>query len=258
MSRSVLLFSLTSLALPLLRAQDPAPPAPSDTPAPPAASGPQRPGFRGQSQEPQPYDKVITKDAKSKKGVFTVHQVKEKYYYEIPNSELGKEFLWNTQIAKTTIGVGYGGQELSIAVVHWELNGNKVYLRSINYDIVADPKSPIAEAVKAANNDAILMTFPVAAFGKDRSSAVIDVTRLFTGDIPEFSARQRLNASSIDASRSYIERVSPYPENIEAEATHHLYAQPHAPGSQRDTGRPFSAAEACAPAAPPWCCITAW
>ncbi|HUJ48548.1 MAG TPA: zinc-dependent metalloprotease, partial [Bryobacteraceae bacterium] len=236
MSRSALLFSLTALALPLLRAQDPTPPAPSDTPAPPAPTGPQRPGgFRSQSDEPKPYDEVITKDAKSKKGIFTVHQVKDKYYYEIPNAEFGKQFLFNTRIAKTTLGAGNGGQQLSTRVVYWELNGNKVYLRSVSYDIVADPKTPIAEAVQASNNNAILMSFPVAAFGADKSSAVIDVTRLFTGDIAEFSARQRLNASSIDASRSYIERVSPYPENIEAEASHTYTRNPTPPGAQTNT-----------------------
>jgi Domain of unknown function (DUF5118) len=38
------------------------------------------------SREPEikPYDKVITKDAKSDEGIFTVHRVKEKIYYEIP------------------------------------------------------------------------------------------------------------------------------------------------------------------------------
>src|SRR5204862_2839572 len=30
----------------------------------------------------------------------------------------------------------------------------------------------------------------------------------------------RLNAPTLDASRSYIDRISPYPENIEIEATH--------------------------------------
>lgn len=234
MSRSALLFSLASFALPLLRAQDPTPPAPSDTPAPPAPSGPQRPGFRSQSQEPQPYDEVITKDAKSKKGIFTVHEIKDKYYYEIPNAEFGKEFLFNTRIAKTTIGAGNGGQQLSTRVVYWELNGNKVNLRSVNYDIVADPQTPIAEAVRNSNNNAILMSFPVAAFGADKSSAVIEVTRLFTGDITEFSARQRLNATSLDASRSYIERVSPYPENIEAEASHTYTRNPTSPGAQNN------------------------
>ena len=47
---------------------------------------------------------MITKDAKTSKGLFTVHQIKERYYYEIPKSELGKDFLWNSQIAKTTLG----------------------------------------------------------------------------------------------------------------------------------------------------------
>jgi Met-zincin/Domain of unknown function (DUF5117)/Domain of unknown function (DUF5118) len=201
----------------LLTAQEPAPP---ETPqAPPANGGAQRPGPLSRTEEPQPYDKVITKEAKSTKGVFTVHEIKDKYYYEIPKGEYGKDFLWVTQIARTTLGVGYGGQALSSHVVYWELKGNKVNLRRVNYDVVADPKTPIAQAVKAANNDAIVMTFPVAAFGLENESAVIDVTRLFTSDVFEFSARQRLNANTMDSSRSYIERISPYPENIEAEAS---------------------------------------
>src|SRR5258706_10508459 len=185
----------------------------------PAAATAQRPGFTAPTQEPQPYDKVITKEAKSKKGLFTVHQVKDKYYYEIPKNEFNKEFLWVVQIARTTLGVGYGGQALGNRVVRWERNENKVHLRNINYGVVADPKKPIAQAVQAANNDSILMTFPVAAWGTD-GAAVIEVGRLFTADVFEFSARQRLNATTMDASRSYIERISPYPENIEAEASH--------------------------------------
>lgn len=178
-------------------------------------------GLRGgASQDPQPYEKVITKDAKTKTGIFKVHQVKDKYYYEIPKSELGKEFLWVTQIAKTTNGVGYGGQALGNRVVRWEQNENKIFLRNINYSIVADPKTPISEAVRNSNNDTILISFPVAAWGPNNESAVIDVSRLFTTDIQEFSARQRLSATTMDTNRSFIERISPYPTNIEAEATH--------------------------------------
>ena len=216
MYRFVLSLLLFMCAATALRAQEP----PAEPPATPAAGAPALAGGRGAAatNEPQPYDKVITKEAKSKTGVFTVHELKDKYYYEIPKDQLNKEFLWNIQIAKTTEGVGYGGQELTDRVVRWELNGNKVHLRSIDYQVVADPKSPIAQAVRAANNDTIVMTFPVAAFSKE-GAPVIDVTRLFSTDVPEFSARQRLNASAMDASRSYIERVSPYPENIEAVAT---------------------------------------
>ena len=73
-------------------------------------------------------------------------------------------------------------------------------------------------AVKNANNDTIIQTFPVAAFAKD-GAPVIDVTRLFTSDLPEFSARQRLGATGVDATRTFIEHISPFPENIEAEVT---------------------------------------
>ncbi|MBX7170582.1 MAG: zinc-dependent metalloprotease [Pyrinomonadaceae bacterium] len=191
-----------------------------DPETPPAGGGARPGGFgAGASQDPQPYDKVITKDAKTKSGVFKVHQVKDKFYYEIPKSELGKEFLWVTQIAKTTVGVGYGGQALGNRVVRWEQNENKVFLRNINYSVVADSKTPISEAVRNANNDTILMSFPVAAFGPNNESLVIDVSRLFTTDIQEFSARQRLGATTMDTTRSFIERISPYPTNIEAEAT---------------------------------------
>jgi Met-zincin/Domain of unknown function (DUF5117)/Domain of unknown function (DUF5118) len=210
-----------SLLLPLctaiaLRAQEPPAEPPENAPAAPPAL----PGIRppNANADPQPYDKVITSEAKSKTGIFTVHVIKDKYYYEIPKDQLNKEFLWNTQIAKTTVGVGYGGQQLADRVVKWQLNGNKVNLRSLDYEVVADPKSPIAQAVQAANNDTIIMTFPVAAFAKD-GSPVIEVTRLFSTDVPEFSARQRLNATTMDASRSYIERVTPYPQNIEAIST---------------------------------------
>jgi hypothetical protein len=208
----VLIFSLLLAAFSIM-AQDPTPEAS------PTGPGPQRPPGAA-SQDPQPYDRVITKDAKTKKGVFSVHQVKDKFFYEIPKSELGKEYLWVTQIARTTLGVGYGGQALGRRVVRWEQGeNNRIYLRNINYSVVADPKLPIAQAVSASNNDTILMSFPVAAYGPNNETVVIDVGRLFTTDVFEFSARQRLNANSMDATRSFIERISPYPTNIEAEAT---------------------------------------
>lgn len=288
---------LSAISFLFLGAQEPTPTPPvptASTPASASAATPERPLGLGSPQTPQAYDKVITKDAKSKAGVFTVHEVKEKYYYEIPKTELNHEFLLVTHVARTTLGAGYGGQELGERVVRWERNGNKINLREVNYDVVADPKTPISLAVKAANNDTIIMSFPIAAFGREKGSAakaapepetkaeedaeevaaakdvakasaaesdtsksdtgksdaakaaatkaaaarlaqaaarnsyketgrepsiIIDVTRLFTSDVFELSARQRLNATTMDATRSYIERVSPYPENIEAEAT---------------------------------------
>ena len=174
LSALVLFFMVAAFIIaPRSHAQDP----PATPPA--GGQGQERPGRPEQTTEPRPYDRVITKDAKSDQGIFTVHTIKEKVYYEIPKTELEKEFLWVSQIARTTLGVGYGGQANGNRVVRWERKGNRILLRNVAYDVVADSSLPVARAVRAANNDTIIMAFNIESFGKD-DSAVIDVTRLFT------------------------------------------------------------------------------
>ncbi len=185
----------------------------------PVTAGPQdRPGRPDQQPEIKPYEKVITKEAKSDPGIFTVHMVKDKTYYEIPKSELGKEFLWVSQIARTTLGAGYGGQAAGNRVVKWERKNNRILLRNVSYEVVADPKLPVSRAVQAANNDTIIMAFNIEALGKD-DSCVIDVGKLFTTEVTEFSARTRLRARGFDPTRSFIEKVKSFPTNIETEVS---------------------------------------
>ena len=49
---------------------------------PTAAAPKKKPG----KNDIKPYSKVITKDAKTDKGLFDVHKIDEKYFYEIPDS----------------------------------------------------------------------------------------------------------------------------------------------------------------------------
>lgn len=231
MKRWLLAASFCILA-PWIQAQDnpePDTPAPAPEEAKPAAEGAGRgggPAGRGgqNANEPRPYDRVITKDAKTKAGIFKVHQVGTRWYYEIPKSELGKDFLLVTQIARNTIGAGYGGQMVNDLVVRWERRENRVFLRNVNYEIVADPQAPIARAVEAANTPAIMMAFNIEAIGPDES-VVIDPTRLFTTDVPEMSSRNAVRGRGMDAQRSFLEKITPYPTNIEVEATH-TYTNP--------------------------------
>jgi hypothetical protein len=215
MTRRIVMFLVMLGAAGMLCAQD-------DPPAQDNAGGRGGRGFgvtgTNAVPDPQPYDRVITKDAKTTKGLFTVHQIRERYYYEIPKSELGKELLWNSQIAKTTLGAGYGGGQYADRVVRWDLKGNRVLLMDVNYGLVANPGDPIAMAVRNANNDAIIQAFGVAAIAKD-GAPVIEVTRLFTTDTQEFSARQRLGATGVDGTRTFIEHIHPFQDNIETEVT---------------------------------------
>ena len=113
--------------------------AAAQEPPPPEGERPAgSPTREAPAQEPKPYDKVITKEAKTDEGLFAVHRIKEKLFYEIPKNELNREFLWVSQIARTTLGVGYGGQALGNRVLRWERLNNRILLRSVFYEVVAD------------------------------------------------------------------------------------------------------------------------
>ena len=180
----------------------------------------------------KPYDEVITDDAESDDGVFTVHRLDDKVFYEIPETELGREFLWVSQIARTTEGVGYGGQALGNRVVKWERHGDRVLLKSVSYALVADAERPIARAVEAANNDTIIRAFDIETLSED-GAPVIDVTTLFNREVPEFSARSRLRARGFARDRSFVESVAAFPENIEVKTTHTYTLPPPSSGQNR-------------------------
>jgi hypothetical protein len=172
-------------------------------------------GFGGKAKavEIKPYDEVITKKAKTTPGVFAVHRLNDKIYYEIPTKVYDKLMLWTTEIAKAPSGVGWGGSALGNHVIKWDRRGNKIYLWEVSFAKRGD--GAIARAVDSATMGSIIMSFPIEAEGKEKS-AVIDVTRLFNSDVAEFSAKKLVgNAAGVDDSRSYVEEVKSFPTNIE-------------------------------------------
>jgi Met-zincin/Domain of unknown function (DUF5117)/Domain of unknown function (DUF5118) len=182
----------------------------------------------------RPYDQVVTSEAKTSPGLFMVHRLDDKVFFEIPESAFGDDMLWVTQMEKTQTGFGFAGSPLGHRVVRWEIRGDDVLLRDVNYTIRAAATDPIHDAVEATSLAPIIEVFPIRAFGKDKAP-VIDATSLFTADLPEFSARRRLNASGVDSKRSFIEKIKAFPENIEAKVllTYRLRDTPGGAGGGR-------------------------
>ncbi len=167
-----------------------------------------------------PYGKVITKDAKTDEGLFKVHQIDEKYFYEIPDSLLEREMLMVTRISKTANGIGFGGGKQNTQVLRWQKNGKKIVLRVVSHQIVAADSLPVHEAVVNSNFEPVLYAFPIKAFSKDSTATVIDVTELFEKDVKALGLpdrrRKQYKITRLDAGKSYIEKVKSYPLNIEA------------------------------------------
>lgn len=168
----------------------------------------------------QPYAKVITKEAVSDEGLFTVHLLDKSYFYEIPDSLFEREMLMVTRIAKTAAGLGFGGGKLNEEVLRWQRRNDDVILRVVSHQIVAADSLPVHEAVVNSNFEPILYIFPIKAFGKDSSSVVIDVTDLFSSDVPSLALpsymRGQYKITRLDDKRSYIDKLNSYPINIES------------------------------------------
>ncbi|PYE80773.1 uncharacterized protein DUF5118 [Winogradskyella epiphytica] len=179
----------------------------------------QNSGKKPGKNDPKPYGKVITKDAKSDQGLFTVHALDDKYYYEIPDSLFNREMLMVTRIAKTASGLGFGGGKQNEQVLRWEKRDKKVVLRVVSYNVVAADSLPVNEAVINSNFEPVLFTFPIEAIGKDSTSTVIDATPLYEKDVkplglPQFR-RTAYKISRLESDKSFIESIKSYPRNIE-------------------------------------------
>jgi len=157
-------------------------------------------------------------------GIFKVHRItagnSDQLFYEIPRAELNKDFLWNTQLKKTAIGSGYGGQAVGTRVVRWVLRDNRILLVNMDYSAVADPSNVIMDE---ANQPAIIQALPVAAYKNDDKAAgdpVVNVTGLYTGNVAEFAAGRGVGGQgNSDPARTFLERASAYPMNINVEVT---------------------------------------
>jgi len=166
---------------------------------------------------------VITPEAITRRGLFAVHRVGDKLFFEIPRKELYKDMLIVGRYARAaaadpaTPGGGfgaYGGDQFGERTLRWDRSANRVILRSPSFTITADTGLSVYRAVEASNYPPIIAVFNVEAYGPD-SAAVIDVTRLFTTAIPEVAAIR----GSIDSQRSFVERAIAFPDNVEIEAT---------------------------------------
>jgi hypothetical protein len=202
-------------------------------PMPPQAAAKPKPG-------PKPYKEVITDKAISKKGLFTVHKVEDKYYFEIPNSLLEKEIMCVTRYSKVPGGAGiYGGEIANQQTLKFEKGPNdNIFIRTVTLISVADSSQKISTAVNNSHLDAIAAAFDIKALGKDSTSSIIDVSDFFKGDHQIVSInpniKRRFSLSMLAPDRSYVKSINTYPINTEIKTvkTYISSPMPSAGGSQ--------------------------
>lgn len=187
-----------------------------------AQNSPRR-GGPGSGDEMKKFSEIVTDKAVTDEGVFNVHKVDDKYYFEINSDLLEREMLLVTRVSGSTENFSFGGagqKARGQQVIRWQRKENSIKLRHVSFSSVADPDDPIYKSVVNNNFEPVVYSFKIEADATDSTGLLIDATKLFTTDIPllgGMSAGQRRNfqVRRLDGSRSFIERMASYPENLE-------------------------------------------
>ncbi|WP_426274176.1 zinc-dependent metalloprotease [Chryseobacterium sp. S-02] len=176
------------------------------------------------------YKEIITDKAVSDQGVFTVHKIDDKYYFEIPDHILKKEFLLVTRLTKAAAGMrsgstGYAGDQIGQQVVAFEKGPkDKILLRSISFvDYAKDSTSDMYNSVTRNNVQSIIKSFDVKTYGNNKKTSVIEVTDLLNSDneMVSFSANYKddFKVGTFQKDMSFVNFVKSFPNNVEINTT---------------------------------------
>ena len=130
----------------------------------------------------------LTKGMNMSKGVINSYTNNNKLLFEIPNEILGKEILVVTRLAQVPSGYSpyiNAGSKTSEQVISFYKKNNKIDIRQLSYNNIADPDDPIIQSVVENNFSPILASFEVR--NSDKSSFLIDVSDFFLKDSLEHS-----------------------------------------------------------------------
>jgi len=193
----------------------------------------------------RPLSQVIPSSAVTERGLFQVHQVDDRWFYEIPDSILGREMALLSRMAAMPTGIGVdmlpGGDRLNetqfmnydTQVVRWERDGNRILLRAVSHAQTVAPGDPMEAALRHIGFEPIIASLPVEAEGI--GSVVVEVSGLFTSGNPNFgldrSRRTQWEARAVDPERSWVQAIRSFPTNVEVRnvLTYHADAPPALP-----------------------------
>ena len=167
----------------------------------------------------------LTKGMNISKGVINSYTNNNKLLFEIPDEILGKEILVVTRLAQVPSGYSpyiNAGSKTSEQVISFYKKNNRIDIRQLSYNNIADPDDPIIQSVVENNFSPILASFEVR--NNDKSSFLIDVSDFFLKDSPGFNiinsrVKDQYKIGGVDRKRSSIDSSKSFPKNIEVLAT---------------------------------------
>ncbi len=167
------------------------------------------------------YEEVL-KGAVTDKGLFDVHRVKTDYFFEIPDSLLGRDILVVNKISGVPFelnnsginkGMGYGEK---IIRFYRDTLEKKVWAVRFDPRITSPENDRITRSVQDNYRESIIEYFPIETYGKDSVTVVVKVNKIFDGSEKSFNNIFGALGMGAGARKelSKIESMKAFPENI--------------------------------------------
>lgn len=161
------------------------------------------------------------KGAVTKDGLFKIHTIKEKIYFEIPNEVLGKDLLIVNKISSVPAQINNAGinkginYENKLIRFYKDEKNNKVWAKTFDPKISVNKKDNIALSVRDNYGESIIEGFEIKTYGKD-SAVVVQVNNVFNGTSKSFNNLfDNIGmGGSVRTKDSYIEEVKSFPQNV--------------------------------------------
>ena len=161
------------------------------------------------------------KGAVTKDGLFKIHTIKEKIYFEIPNEVLGKDLLIVNKISSVPAQINNAGinkgmnYESKLIRFYKDVKNNKVWAKTFDPKISVNKKDNIALSVRDNYGESIIEGFEIKTYGKD-SAVVVQVNNVFNGTSKSFNNLfDNIGmGGSVRTKDSYIEEVKSFPQNV--------------------------------------------
>lgn len=159
-------------------------------------------------------------NVKITKGLFGVGNKDKDWYFEIPDTILGKELLVTVRYTSTPAGYGkYGGEMVNQQTMYWEkTTGGDLRLRARLLVTMANEHEAIGRAVQTNSNDPVVGVFK-AEPKPSKGTTRINVASFFLSDNGTLtiskSEKQNLGVATMMPNLSEIEAINTFPLNTE-------------------------------------------
>ena len=176
---------------------------------------------KGQAEAPKDSAKV-EKPSIDRNGLFHVTKMKNDWFFEIPDSLIGREFLTTVRYTSTPAGIGkFGGEQVNQQTVYFQVApDDQLLLRSRLFVNVADTAQNINRAITISNENPIIGAFKVESH--KNNAYKIKVNQFFNQDNPAIglpkSVKDGFSLQGQVNEMSYIEDIKSFPMNTVARA----------------------------------------